>query len=62
MATSSKTGCILIQLENGIVSVKEKVAPARPNPKSAADTTYKGNIPIATVAHPAIGVKKNSDP
>lgn len=50
-----------IQLENGIVTVKEKVAPARPNPKSAASATYEGNIPKMTVSHSSTGVNENSE-
>ena len=50
-----------IQLDNGIVSVKEKAASARPNPKSAADAANEGSSPTSIVAHPEDGVKKNSD-
>ena len=50
-----------IQLDNGIVTVKEKVASARPNPKSAADATYGGIPSDETVAQKEQYVKLKSD-
>ena len=49
-----------IKLDNGIVTIKEKVASARPNPKSAADATYRGNSSAKTIAQKDDGVKMYS--